>query len=70
MVSWHTLSCAEAVKRLSSSMDGLSEEEAKTRLVKYGLNELKEEKKTTPLKILLSQFSNILVLILIIAGLV
>lgn len=46
---------------------GLTKEEAKTRLEKYGSNELKKEKKTSPLAIFLHQFKNILIIILLCA---
>lgn len=49
---------------------GLTLDEAKRRLEIYGPNELEEEKKISPLKILISQFLNFLVLILIVAGIV
>ena len=52
------------------NFQGLTLDEAKRRLEIYGPNELEEEKKISPLKILISQFLNFLVLILIIAGIV
>jgi H+-transporting ATPase len=42
-------------KQLQSSPDGLSAAEAKTRLAKYGPNEI-EEKKTSSLRALLAYF--------------
>ena len=45
------LSADEAFKRLNTSADGLSEDEAKQRLSKYGYNELSEERESA-----LSQF--------------
>jgi len=49
---------------------GLSEEEVKTRLRKYGLNKIGEEKGKTPVDILISQFKSVLILILIFAAIV
>lgn len=49
---------------------GLSYAEAKKRLRQYGKNEIEKTKKVNPLKILLSQFSSPLILILVLAALV
>jgi Ca2+-transporting ATPase len=50
--------------------DGLSEQEAETRLLKYGLNEISLERKKSPFKIFLSEFTSPLTIILIIAALI
>ncbi|MFH0897241.1 MAG: cation-transporting P-type ATPase [Candidatus Bathyarchaeota archaeon] len=55
---------------LGTSRDGISEEEAKKRLERYGPNELKEEKRTTPLEIFVNQFKSILVVILVVSAIV
>ncbi|MBR9692160.1 calcium-translocating P-type ATPase, SERCA-type [Candidatus Woesearchaeota archaeon] len=52
---------------MHSSEKGLSQEEANLRLSKYGPNEIKEEKKHSPIKIFLSQFKSFIVGVLIIA---
>jgi len=70
MVFWHALGRGEVLNRLGSGNSGLSEMEAKARLEKYGLNELKEVEKTTVLQMFLEQFSDALVLVLIAAGFV
>ncbi len=58
----------EAVlKHLGTSADGLSDEEAKQRLVEYGPNELQEVGRVSPLRMFLQQFANPMVLILIFA---
>lgn len=46
---------------------GLSEDETKKRLERYGYNELKKEKRVSPLALFFNQFKNILILILLIA---
>lgn len=62
---------ADAVlKTLNTSETGLSSGEAENRLKQYGKNELKEEEKTSMLKLLLSQFKSFLILILMVAALV
>jgi P-type Ca2+ transporter type 2C len=62
---------ADAVlKALNTSEAGLSSEEAENRLEKYGKNELKEEEKTSVVKLFLSQFKSFLIVILMVAALV
>jgi Ca2+-transporting ATPase len=61
----HAVNFDQVLKELKTSRHGLAENEAKARLERYGLNELKKKKGITPLQIFLSQFKNILVLILI-----
>ncbi|MDD5417951.1 MAG: calcium-translocating P-type ATPase, SERCA-type [Candidatus Nanoarchaeia archaeon] len=55
---------------LKTSEKGLSDKEAVARLEKYGKNVLKEGKKTTPLKIFLSQFKSVMIWVLIVAALI
>jgi Ca2+-transporting ATPase len=64
---WHSLNVDEALKSLNSSASGLTENEAQKRLAIYGPNELKKEKGKSPLKLLLGQFSDVLIIILLIA---
>jgi Ca2+-transporting ATPase len=49
-------------------LDGLREEEAKSRLRRFGYNELGRERKSSPSLVFLRQFKNILVIILIVAA--
>jgi len=51
----------EALLELESSPGGLSNEEAKKRLVKYGPNQLEEKNRVTPLKVFLRQLANVIV---------
>jgi Ca2+-transporting ATPase len=57
-------------EKLNSSAKGLSEHEAEKRLLQYGKNELVKKKRTEPLKILLRQFTNVLVIILMFATII
>ncbi len=66
-IMWHAKSIDETLNELNSSRSGLSDQEAKTRLQKYGLNELKERKRRTPLQMFLSEFKDIFILLLIAA---
>ena len=65
--SYHALKIEEALNGLNVSESGLSQEEAQQRLTTYGPNELKKEKGKSPIKLFLSQFTDILMIILLIA---
>jgi len=69
-LKYYALKSDEVLKSLQTSHEGLSEYEAKRRLEQFGHNELREEKRVTPLSIFLDQFKSILVIILIIAALI
>ncbi len=56
---------SEVWKKLSSSPDGLSEEDYNKKVLKYGLNELKKVKTTTLLGLFIEQFNDFLVIILL-----
>ena len=61
----------EVVRGLQTHLDrGLSETEAQARLRKYGPNELRERPRPGFLSLLLNQFNNFLVIILIVAAVV
>jgi Ca2+-transporting ATPase len=57
----------EVLQTIQSSPHGLSSEEAKQRLTKYGFNELKEKKRRTALQMFLEEFKDIFILLLIAA---
>jgi Ca2+-transporting ATPase len=69
-MAFQKLKIEEVFKKLKSSPDGISEEEAKNRLKKHGLNEIVQIKKISPLKIFFEQFKSILVIILIVAAII
>jgi len=69
-MSWYQLSVKEIFEHLKTSELGLTEEEVKQRLKKYGPNKLAEEEKISKLKIMLHQFTSPLIYILLIAGVV
>jgi Ca2+-transporting ATPase len=66
-LAWHSLTVEDTFQRLSTSGNGLTAEIARTRLASHGPNELQTGHKVSPGKILLDQFKNVLLLILIIA---
>ncbi len=65
---WYQINLKEIYQRLNTSERGLTSEEVKRRLEKYGANKLAEEKDINKLKIFLHQFASPLIYILIIAG--
>ena len=68
--SWHTQPVDALLAQLGTSREGLSAAEAGRRLAECGPNELAEARPVNPLAIFLGQFKNVLVWILIIAGLI
>ncbi|HCS49711.1 MAG TPA: cation-translocating P-type ATPase, partial [Candidatus Aminicenantes bacterium] len=66
--AWHALDAEKVLHRLrSDTHSGLTQEEVGKRLAQYGLNELRKEDKASPLSLFLSQFKNLLILILLAA---
>ena len=57
----------ETLQTLNTKETGLSQEEVQKRLQEFGPNELKKEKGISPIKLLLEQFTDILIIILLIA---
>jgi Ca2+-transporting ATPase len=63
---WHTLEVDKALEMLDSDANsGLTPQEVEQRSQKYGLNELEENGGRSPWQILLDQFTNIMLLMLI-----
>ncbi len=67
---WHRMDVKDIYTKLSTSDQGLTDNEAEKRLQQYGYNELKEKKKITGLQLFINQFKNFLIFILIIAMIV
>ncbi|MDP3958310.1 MAG: HAD-IC family P-type ATPase [bacterium] len=68
MALWHSLSALETLDKLGSGTRGLSAEEARRRLERYGENSLPEEKPRSTLRLFLSQFQSPLIYILLAAS--
>jgi P-type Ca2+ transporter type 2C len=66
---WHTLTVEDSFARLASTPNGLTRAEAAQRLQTYGLNELQTAQRVSPWTILLEQFKNVLIIILLFATL-
>ena len=69
-MNWHQLKIEEVFKQTGSEEAGLSASEAKQRLHKVGPNELKEGKKKTIGGMLLMQFKDVMILILLAAAII
>jgi magnesium-transporting ATPase (P-type) len=69
-LDWHAQSAETAFESLKSSPSGISKEEAEQRLAHYGENRLPEPKSRTLLMRFLYQFHNLLIYVLISAGVV
>lgn len=67
-LDWHLLDTEVVLEKLRTGKNGLSSDEAKERLAKYGPNLLKEAPKKSPFLLFLKQFTDVLVLILIAAA--
>ncbi|NLY85432.1 MAG: calcium-transporting P-type ATPase, PMR1-type [Tissierellia bacterium] len=71
MKDWYKISKEDLISSLETDpQSGLTDDEVKKRISKYGTNELKEEEKKSFLSKLLAQFSDFLILILIGAALI
>ena len=66
----HNKSIEQVFKELKTTDKGLSQSEAEARLNQYGLNEIKEAKKTSAWEIFLNQFKSIVLWILIVATII
>ncbi|MGQ9548320.1 MAG: cation-translocating P-type ATPase [Roseiflexus sp.] len=64
---WHTIPVEDAFDLLRSKPDGLTGDDAGKRLEQYGPNELQEARRISPWQILLEQFKNVLIIILLVA---
>ncbi|MDP2908487.1 MAG: HAD-IC family P-type ATPase, partial [Nanoarchaeota archaeon] len=67
MYDYYQLDTKEVIKKLETSQEGLSHEEAEKRLKQYGLNQLEEKKRVHPFHIFLKQFKDPIIMILLAA---
>jgi P-type Ca2+ transporter type 2C len=65
---WHSMSTDDALAKLTTSPDGLTQAEAANRLKTFGGNEILRHKPPSPLKLLFKQFANFFVLVLLFAA--
>ena len=64
---WHSNDVAYAAKHLNTTMEGISNSEAETRLETHGYNELVTLGRISPLRMFLGQFTDPMVIILLVA---
>ncbi|HMO61755.1 MAG TPA: cation-translocating P-type ATPase [Ferruginibacter sp.] len=69
-MNWHRLSINEVYELMSTGPKGLSTIKAEERLAQYGMNELQEGKKKSIAAIMLAQFTDIMILILLAAAVI
>ena len=67
---WHQKRFEDVIDELGSSIKGLSATEAVKRLAEYGPNELTEKKKKTPFMMILDQFKDFMIMVLIAAAVI
>lgn len=70
MTDWYQLDGSEALAELHTSVDGLSSTQAEDRLASAGYNRLTEVKPVSPLVRFLLQFHNLLIYVLLAAGVI
>ena len=70
MKNFYQMPIDEVFKQLNTSEEGLSNKEANEKLALSGENVLKEKNKKSPFRIFLTQFSNMMILFLILVGIV
>lgn len=67
-MSWHTKSVEQVLRELAGSASGLTSADARERLAQYGPNRLEEAGKRSPLAMVLDQFKDLLIIILLAAA--
>ena len=70
MKSYFNINVEDSLKDFNVTKDGLTSQQVTESLSKNGLNALNEKKKETVIQVFLSQFKDLLVFILIIAGII
>jgi len=66
--AWHVRPVEEILEEFGTSIDGLSEKEAKSRLKRFGPNKLVEEERPPIFETIIHQFKSPLIYILLVAG--
>jgi Ca2+-transporting ATPase len=67
---WHQKQVEEVFREIGSAAEGISHEEARARLLKHGPNELIEKRKKSPLMMLLDQFKDFMIIVLMVAAVI
>ncbi len=69
-MNWHRLSIEETFELLGTTPQGLAASDAEEKLIQYGPNELQEGKKKSIAGMLLAQFKDVMILILLAAAII
>ncbi|HEY9050052.1 MAG TPA: HAD-IC family P-type ATPase, partial [Gammaproteobacteria bacterium] len=69
-VDWHSIEAEDALKRLESSSNGLASADALKRQAEFGPNIIPEKRKRSVLGMLLRQFSDFMIVVLLVAALI
>ncbi|MBM7618930.1 Ca2+-transporting ATPase [Bacillus tianshenii] len=70
-MKWHEMRTEEVVEKINSNVkNGLSESEAKNRLLQFGANELQEAERPNAFLVFLEQFKDFMVVVLLAATLI
>ena len=69
-IDWHRLDSGEAARKLASSPEGLAADTARERLAQHGPNTLVEKRRKPLWRMLLDQFKDFMILVLIAAAVV
>jgi P-type Ca2+ transporter type 2C len=67
---WSQKTAEAVIEELESSLNGISAEEARSRLSRYGPNEFREKKKKTAFLIFLDQFRDFMIAVLVVAAVI
>ena len=70
MADWYTMDTNLALDRLGTRREGLTEEEAARRLEEHGPNRLEERRGRSPIVAFLEQFTEVMVIVLIVAAVI
>ncbi|APG27589.1 ATPase [Syntrophotalea acetylenivorans] len=70
LINWHRLDTGEVLEKLQSSATGLSSQEARQRLERFGPNQLIEKSRKSLWMMFLDQFKDFMILVLIAAAIV
>ena len=69
-MNWHLLSLTEVSEKLETSPSGITERTAEERQAQYGKNQIEDKKKKTVVQMLVRQFQDFMIIILIIAAII
>ena len=67
---WHNMASDEVLRHLESSPTGLTTTEAQKRLAEHGPNAIPEKRKRSLLVMLLGQFADFMIMVLLVAALI